>query len=67
MSEPEPVPQRRTTARIVGFLLLGLGFTMLIAAFAAPVPVVPHRVALGLFAVFGIFWAYRFMRLARGG
>jgi uncharacterized membrane protein len=67
MIEHDAQSQQRRSAKIVGFLLLGLAFSMLIAALTAPLPLVPHRVLLGLFAVFGIFWAYRFMRIGRGG
>lgn len=65
MSELEP-RTNRTTAKIVGFVLLALGFTMLIAAVTAPLPT-QQRVILGGLALFGLFWAYRFMRLGRDG
>lgn len=60
-----PDDKQRGTAKVVGFLLLGLAFTMLIAAGVAPLPM-PYRVMLVGLAAFGIFWAYRFMKLGRG-
>lgn len=65
MNQIEPDSNQRATAKIVGFVLLGLAFTMLIAGLSAPIPM-QARVALCLVAAFGVFWAYRFMRLGRG-
>lgn len=59
-------PGNRSTAKIVGFLLLGLAFSAIIGGVTFIMRgLVGQGVAITLLGIFGIYWAYRFMRLGR--
>ncbi|MDA3960802.1 MAG: hypothetical protein PF961_08430 [Planctomycetota bacterium] len=54
----------RRTAKVLGFIAMALGFTMLAAAVGAPVAM-PQRIALGILGLGGAYWGFRFISLGQ--